>query len=46
VVEEKAQWPERHKRERVWMGWEKARECLRERPELLEALERSSIKRK
>ncbi|KAK4552777.1 hypothetical protein LTR86_010111 [Recurvomyces mirabilis] len=46
VVEEKASWPEGFKRERCWMGWERARGCLEGRPELLEALERSSIKRK
>ncbi|KAI6810318.1 hypothetical protein KC333_g5046 [Hortaea werneckii] len=45
VKEEKASWPESHKRERQWMTYSKAKECLKERPELTEALERSSIKR-
>lgn len=35
--------PESGKRSRKWMGYEEARECLRVRPELLDALERSSI---
>ncbi|TKA32908.1 hypothetical protein B0A50_01134 [Salinomyces thailandicus] len=43
VREEKGWWPEQWKRERRWMGYAEARECLRERPELLEALERSGI---
>lgn len=46
VNEEKDSWPERHKRSREWMSYARAREQLRDRPELLEALERSSIKRK
>ena len=45
VKEEKATWPESHKRERMWMSYAKARDLLKDRPELLEALERSSIKR-
>lgn len=45
VKEEKASWPESHKRERQWMTYSRAKECLKERPELTEALERSSIKR-
>lgn len=45
VREEKAKWPESHKRERQWMTYALARECLRGRPELLAALERSSIRR-
>jgi len=46
VREEKESWPEQHKRNRQWMSYAQAKDCLRERPELLEALERSSIKRK
>ena len=38
-------WPEAHKRDRKWMTFRTARELLQDRPELLEALERSSIKR-
>lgn len=45
MKEEKGTWPEAHKRERKWMSFKQAKECLRERPELLEALERSGIKR-
>lgn len=45
VKEEKATWPEQHKRDRMWMSYSKAKDLLRDRPELLEALERSSIKR-
>ncbi|KAK5175033.1 uncharacterized protein LTR77_000169 [Saxophila tyrrhenica] len=45
VVEEKESWPESHKRDRRWMSYKQARECLKERPELLEALERSNVKR-
>ena len=45
VKEEKDSWPEKHKRDRRWMTYSKAKELLRDRPELLEALERSSIKR-
>lgn len=45
VREEKDSWPEKHKRKREWMSYRQAKEFLRERPELLEALERSNIKR-
>lgn len=45
VKEEKATWPEQHKRDRQWMSYARAKDVLRDRPELLEALERSSIKR-
>ena len=45
VVEEKSSWPESHKRRREWMSYGKAKELLRDRAELMEALERSSIKR-
>jgi diphosphoinositol-polyphosphate diphosphatase len=45
VKEEKESWPEKHKRDRKWMSYAKAKDYLRDRPELLEALERSSIKR-
>lgn len=45
VKEEKSNWPEKHKRDRQWMSYAKAKDSLRDRPELLEALERSSIKR-
>ena len=45
VKEEKDSWPEKHKRQRHWMTYAQAKEMLRDRPELYEALERSSIKR-
>ena len=45
VQEEMKDWPEKHKRDRMWMSYGKAKEMLQGRPELLEALERSSIKR-
>ncbi|KAK0352749.1 hypothetical protein LTR91_022570 [Friedmanniomyces endolithicus] len=46
VKEEKSSWPEAHKRDRQWMVYSKAKECLKDRPELLEALERCSVMRK
>lgn len=45
VTEAKADWPEAYKRSRKWMTYRTAKELLSERPELSEALERSSIKR-
>lgn len=45
VREEKETWPEAHKRVRRWFPYRVAKELLKERPELLEALERSSITR-
>ena len=45
VMEEKDSWPESHKRNRQWMSYATAKDCLKDRPELLEALERSSIMR-
>ena len=44
IVEEvKEQWPEMHKRRRKWMPYTEAAQLLKERPELREALQRSSI---
>lgn len=43
VLEEKAEWPEMHKRNRRWMGYQEAITLLKDRPELSEALNRSSI---
>lgn len=40
------EWPERHKRERNWFTFSQAWEELKTRPELQEALDRSTIKRK
>jgi diphosphoinositol-polyphosphate diphosphatase len=45
VQEEKAEWPEMHKRDRQWVGYTQAVQALAARPELLEALKRSSIKK-
>jgi diphosphoinositol-polyphosphate diphosphatase len=45
VTEEKADWPERHKRNRQWFSYAQAAQTLAQRPELLEALKRSSIKK-
>jgi len=45
VTEERAQWPEMHKRARQWVAYAQAVQALTPRPELLEALKRSSIKR-
>lgn len=43
VKQELDSWPEQHKRTRKWMSFQSAQEQLKDRPELLEALERSSI---
>lgn len=45
VREEKASWPEAYKRDRKWVSYRTAKELLQDRPELSEALDRSSIKR-
>jgi diphosphoinositol-polyphosphate diphosphatase len=45
VNKEEDVWPESHKRIRCWMGYGRAKESLAGRPELLEALERSGVKR-
>ncbi|KAK4695517.1 diphosphoinositol-polyphosphate diphosphatase, partial [Lecanoromycetidae sp. Uapishka_2] len=45
VEKEAAQWPEKHKRGRQWMPYTEAKEALTPRPELLEALNRSSVVR-
>lgn len=38
-------WPEKHKRGRKWMSFAEAQTVLKARPELLDALDRSSLKR-
>ena len=43
VSEEKDEWPEMHKRRRRWMGYNEAASLLKDRPELCEALNRSSV---
>ena len=45
VDKEENEWPEKHKRGRRWMRYVEAKEALKNRPELGEALERCSIKR-
>jgi diphosphoinositol-polyphosphate diphosphatase len=45
VTEERAEWPEMDKRSRQWVGYAQAVQALTTRPELLEALKRSSIKK-
>ncbi|KAK9782908.1 putative nudix family protein [Seiridium cardinale] len=45
VVKEEVEWPEKHKRERRWFAFPEAKDALSARPELLEALTRSTIKR-
>lgn len=46
VTEEKSAWPEMKKRGRKWMAYKEAADALAPRPELLEALQKSSIVRK
>jgi len=43
VDKEANDWPEKHKRGRLWMSYQQAKQALAARPELGEALERSSI---
>lgn len=45
VVSQEDEWPEMDKRERNWFTFAEASEHLKSRPELLEALERSAMKR-
>ncbi|KAL9115122.1 MAG: hypothetical protein Q9227_000916 [Pyrenula ochraceoflavens] len=45
VKEQRDDWPEKSKRSRQWVRYSQAREAMRDRPELLEALDRSSIKK-
>lgn len=45
VDREETQWPESHKRTRRWVSFSVAETALENRPELLEALRRSSMKR-
>lgn len=46
VTKEESKWPEMHKRSRKWMTYPEAKEALASRPELIDALDRSSIVRK
>ncbi len=45
VEKEESKWPEMHKRGRKWMSYAEAKEALAARPELLDALNRSSVVR-
>lgn len=45
VLKEEDDWPEKHKRLRQWFTYNEAQEALASRPELLEALTRSGMKR-
>ncbi|KAL9074250.1 MAG: hypothetical protein Q9161_002444 [Pseudevernia consocians] len=45
VEKEATQWPEKHKRGRQWMSYQEAKDALAPRPELLDALNKSSIVR-
>jgi diphosphoinositol-polyphosphate diphosphatase len=45
VIREEEEWPEKHKRQRQWMTFSEARDALAGRPELQEALNRSTMKR-
>ncbi|CEL00611.1 NUDIX hydrolase domain-like protein [Aspergillus insuetus] len=45
VDREEDRWPEMHKRRRQWVPYAQAAAALASRPELLEALNRSSMKR-
>ena len=45
VDKEENEWPEKQKRHRRWMRYAEAKEALKGRPELAEALERSRVKR-
>ena len=45
VEKEERQWPEMHKRSRQWLSYADAALAFKDRPELLEALNRSSIQR-
>jgi len=45
VTREEDEWPERYKRNRKWATYAEAREALRDRPELIQALDSSTIQR-
>ncbi|KAB5586188.1 NUDIX hydrolase domain-like protein [Coniochaeta sp. 2T2.1] len=45
VTSEEEEWPEKEKRVRSWMTYVEAKEALKDRPELVTALDRSTIKR-
>jgi len=45
VTREETDWPEKHKRNRQWANYAEASEALKHRPELLDALNRSTIQK-
>ncbi|KAE9375406.1 hypothetical protein N431DRAFT_463489 [Stipitochalara longipes BDJ] len=45
VTREETDWPEKHKRIRQWANFAEASEALKHRPELVEALKRSTIQK-
>lgn len=45
VTREEAEWPEKHKRNRQWANYAEAIEAMTGRPELIDALNRSTILR-
>lgn len=45
VTREEVEWPECHKRSRHWANYIEAKEAMKLRPELIEALERSTIRK-
>lgn len=45
VLSEENNWPEKHKRERQWFTFSQAKEALSDRPELVQALELSTMHR-
>ncbi|KAF2749191.1 nudix/MutT family protein-like protein [Sporormia fimetaria CBS 119925] len=45
VENEEADWPEKHKRSRQWFTYKDAIKAMGDRPELLDALERCTMKR-
>ncbi len=45
VTSEELEWPEKDKRERKWFTYAEAKEAMKDRPELQEAMERSTMKR-
>ena len=45
VTSEEAEWPEKDKRQRSWMTYAQAKETLKDRPELMAALDRSTMAR-
>jgi len=45
VDREETRWPEMHKRMRKWLTFDEATKCFETKPELLEAVKRSSVLR-